>query len=132
MPGPTVEQIVDRAREIIRVRNYSRRTAKAYCGWIVRFLRFNRRRDPRTLDKDDITKFLTYLANQRKVSASTQNQAASALLFLCRRVLRKEIEKLLAGLAAIQDLAESNDRPEPADRGGLLASMFKEAVKYLP
>jgi integron integrase len=60
----------------------------------VRFLRFNRGRDPLTLGEDDISRFLTYLANQRKVSASTQNQAASALLFLCRRVFHKEIEKL--------------------------------------
>ena len=91
---PTAEQVVARAREIIRTKNYSRRTAKAYCGWIVRFLRFNRGRDPRTLGETEISRFLTYLANQRKVSASTQNQAASALLFLCRKVFRKEIERL--------------------------------------
>ena len=85
MSRPSSEQVVARAREIVRVRNYSRRTAKAYCGWIVRFLRFNRGRDPRTLDKGDIARFLTYLANQRRVSA---------LLFLCRHVFRKDIEKL--------------------------------------
>ena len=91
---PTAEEVVARTREIIRAKHYSRRTAKAYLGWIKRFLRFNPRRDPRTLGEEDISRFLSYLANQRKVSASTQNQAASALLFLCRKVFRKEIERL--------------------------------------
>jgi integron integrase len=74
--------------------NYSRRTAKAYVGWIVRFLRFNHDRDPRTLGEPEISRFLTYLANQCKVSASTQNQAASALLFMCRKVFHRDIERL--------------------------------------
>ena len=91
---PTAEEVIARAREIIRAKHYSRRTAKAYLGWIERFLRFNPRRDPRSLGEEEISRFLSYLANQRKVSASTQNQAASALLFLCRRVFRKEIERL--------------------------------------
>jgi integron integrase len=57
-------------------------------------LQFNRGRDPRELNEREISRFLTYLANQRKVSAVTQNQAASALLFLYRKVFRKEIERL--------------------------------------
>jgi integron integrase len=91
---PSSEQVVARTREIIQTKHYSRRTAKAYLGWIERFLRFNPRRDPRTLGEKEISQFLSYLANQRKVSASTQNQAASALLFLCRKVFRQEIERL--------------------------------------
>ena len=91
---PSTEEIVRRTREVIRARNYSRRTAKAYVGWIVRFLQFNRGRDPRELGEPEISRFLTYLANQRKVSAATQNQAASALLFLCRKIFHKKIERL--------------------------------------
>jgi len=86
--------VVERTREVLRTLNYSRRTAKAYVGWIVRYLRFNRDRDPRVLGEQEISRFLTYLANQRKVSASTQNQAASALLFLYRKVFRRDIERL--------------------------------------
>ena len=59
---PSTEEIVRRTREVIRTRNYSRRTAKAYVGWIVRFLQFNRERDPRELGEREISRFLTYLA----------------------------------------------------------------------
>jgi integron integrase len=91
---PSTGEVVRRTHEVIRARNYSRRTAKAYVGWIKRFLQFNRGRDPRELGEPEISRFLTYLANQRKVSSATQNQAASALLFLYRKVFRKEIERL--------------------------------------
>ena len=80
-------------REEIRRRNYSRRTEEAYVGWVRRFLRFHEMRHPREMGRDDVVAFLTHLATKRKVSASTQNQAASALLFLYRSVLRMDIEE---------------------------------------
>lgn len=85
--------LLGRMREEIRRRNYSRRTEEAYIGWVRRFLRFHEMRHPREMGRDDVVAFLTYLATKRKVSASTQNQAASALLFLYRAVLRMDIEE---------------------------------------
>ncbi len=76
-----------RVRQTIRARHYSRRTEKAYAGWIRRFLAFHDYRDPAALGATEVRAFLTHLATGQKVSASTQNQAFSALLFLFREVL---------------------------------------------
>ena len=70
-----------------RVRHLSPRTEKAYRGWIVRFVRYHGTRNPREMGQREIERFLTHLAVNRKVSASTQNQALAALLFLYRDVL---------------------------------------------
>ncbi|CAN5807973.1 integron integrase [soil metagenome] len=78
-------------RAAIRVHGYSRRTEKAYVGWIRRFVRFHDVRHPRELGEAEVSAFLTYLAVERNVSASTQNQALSAILFLYRKVLKIEL-----------------------------------------
>lgn len=65
----------------------SRRTEQAYVFWIRRYVLFHDRRHPQTMGADEVTRFLSSLAEERRVSASTQNQALSALLFLYRRVL---------------------------------------------
>jgi integron integrase len=80
-------KLLDRVREAIRVRHYSRRTEEACVHWIRRYVVFHRKAHPATLGADAISKFLTWLAVDRRVSASTQNQALSALLFLYREVL---------------------------------------------
>jgi integron integrase len=85
--GPAQPKLLDRVREAIRVRHYSRRTEEAYTHWIRRYVVFHRKAHPATLGADAISKFLTWLAVDRRVSASTQNQALSALLFLYREVL---------------------------------------------
>ena len=77
----------------IRRRNYSRRTEEAYVNWVRRFVRFHDMRHPREMGREEIVHFLSYLATERQVSTSTQNQAASAILFLYRFVLRIEVEK---------------------------------------
>ena len=74
-------------REKLRTRHMSYRTEQAYLHWARRFVRFHGRRHPRELGPADVEAFLTHLAVQRKVSASTQNQALQALLFLYRQVL---------------------------------------------
>jgi integron integrase len=76
------------------VRGYSRPTEKAYIAWVRRFVRFHGTRHPRELGEAEVTRFLTYLAVDRKVAASTQNQALSALLFLYRNVLGQELSWL--------------------------------------
>jgi integron integrase len=80
--------LLDRVRETVRLRHYSRRTEEAYATWIRRFIVFHGKRHPSQMGGDEIGGYLTYLAVERKVSASTQNQALSALLFLYRQVLR--------------------------------------------
>ena len=75
----------------IRARHYSRRTEKAYVGWTRRFVLFHGKRHPAEMGAPEITNFLTDLAVRGKVSASTQNQALSAILFLYRDVLGIEL-----------------------------------------
>jgi integrase len=88
-PGP---RLLDRVRQELRLRHRSRRTEEAYVGWIQRFILFNGKRHPSEMGEPEVTRFLTMLATRRNVSASTQNQAASALLFLYTRVLQQHID----------------------------------------
>lgn len=67
--------LLEVVRQRIRLKHYSHRTEKSYIHWIRRFVRFHNRRHPRELGKAEIEAFLTHLAVDRKVSASTQNQA---------------------------------------------------------
>lgn len=83
-----------RVRTAIRVRHYSYRTEQAYVGWIVRFIRFHRYRHPEEMGGAEVAAFLSDLAQRRQVSAATQNQALSALLFLYNAVLERPFEQL--------------------------------------
>jgi integron integrase len=87
-------KLLDQLREAIRARHYSIRTENAYCDWARRFILFHGKRHPREMAADEVTAFLTHLASERNVSASTQNQAKSALLFLYRQVLGIELSWL--------------------------------------
>lgn len=84
-------RLLDRVRDRIRFKHYSIRTEQAYVDWIRRFIRFDGNRHPAELGPGDIERFLTSLAVDRNVAASTQNQAQSALLFLYREVLAVEL-----------------------------------------
>jgi integron integrase len=84
-------RLLDRVRAEIRRLHYSSRTEKAYVRWINRFILFHGKRHPTEMGKEEITAFLTHLAVQSKVSASNQNQALSAILFLYRRILEMEM-----------------------------------------
>lgn len=88
-PSPRPPRLLDRVRHAIRTRHYSRRTEEAYVYWIREFILFQQKRHPDTMGALEISAYLTWLAVQRQVSASTQNQALSALLFLYREVLRR-------------------------------------------
>jgi integron integrase len=87
---PSGPKLLDRVREAIRLRHYSRRTEESYVAWIRRFIVFHGKRHPSELGGEEIGQYLVHLAVQRNVSASTQNQALSALLFLYRHVLGSE------------------------------------------
>lgn len=87
-------RLLDRVRQAVRTRHYSPRTEAAYVAWIKRYIFFHGKRHPDQMGTVEITQFLTSLATRRHVSASTQNQAFSALLFLYREVLGRELSGL--------------------------------------
>jgi site-specific recombinase XerD len=78
------KKLLDQVRDAIRLKHYSIRTEETYVDWIRRFILFHGKRHPRQMGTPEIEAFLTHLAVDRKVAASTQNQALSALLFLYR------------------------------------------------
>lgn len=84
-------KLLDEVRNSLRTQNYSYRTEKTYVNWIQKYILFHNKRHPKEMAEREINQFLTYLAVNRKVAASTQNQALSALLFLYKVILRKEI-----------------------------------------
>ncbi|MGA9115883.1 MAG: integron integrase [Bacteroidota bacterium] len=87
-------KLLDQVREALRSRHYSRRTESTYVHWIRRFVLFHGLRHPVRLAEPEINAFLTHLAVKEKVSASTQNQALSSLLFLYRHVVGREVGDL--------------------------------------
>lgn len=89
-----MSQVLDQTRDLIRLRHYSIRTEEAYLRWIIQFILFNDKRHPSEPGEAEITRFLTHLAVDRKISASTQNQAMSAMLFLYRDVLKEPLDWL--------------------------------------
>ncbi len=87
-------KLLEKVREEIRRRNYSYRTEQAYCNWIIRYIKSNGTVHPNNLGDIEVEQFLNDLANQKKVAASTQNQALAALVFLYKQVLHKKSLKL--------------------------------------
>lgn len=89
--SPESPKLLERLRAEIRVRHYSLRTEQAYVDWVRRFVLFHNKRHPKEMGPSELRDFLSHLAVDRNVSASTQNQAKSALLFLYREVLKIEL-----------------------------------------
>ncbi len=77
-------RLLDQVRNVLRRKHYSIRTEQSYVDWIKRFILFHGKRHPAQMGKVEVIAFLTHLAVQRNVAASTQNQALSAILFLYR------------------------------------------------
>jgi integron integrase len=90
-PGRLLDQLRDR----IRYLHYSHQTEKAYVYWARRYILFHNKRHPRDMGEEEISIFLNYLANTEKVSASTQNQALNALMFLYKEVLRLKLGEMI-------------------------------------
>lgn len=88
---PAAPRLLDQVREAIRTRHYSIRTEEAYLQWIRRFIFFHGKRHPAEMGAPELEAFLTHLAVERNVAASTQNQALSAILFLYRDVLHVQL-----------------------------------------
>ncbi len=87
-------RLIDQTRNVLRLHHYSIRTEENYIQWIKRFIFFHNKRHPKEMGEKEVSAFLTHLAVDKHVSASTQNQALSAVLFLYKRVLNIELEWL--------------------------------------
>src|SRR5262245_33207966 len=87
-------RLLDQLRAAIRTRHYSIRTEEAYVGWARRFILFHGKRHPRDMGEREVNQFLSHLAVKGRVSASTQNQALSAILSLYQKVLKKPLDWL--------------------------------------
>lgn len=92
MTTPRPAGLIQRYREELQVRHYARRTVNTYEQWLRRFLRFHGLRHPREMGSSEVNDFLNHLAVDLQVSASTQNQALSALLFLFRELFERDLE----------------------------------------
>jgi Phage integrase, N-terminal SAM-like domain len=81
-PNPPAQprKLLDRLRDALRLKQYSRRTEKSYCQWVRRFVVFHHLRHPQKMGAAEVAAFLTHLARDRHVAASTQNQAVEWLL----------------------------------------------------
>jgi len=90
-PTPPKPRLLDRVRAAVRARHFSYRTEEAYVAWIRRYVLFHGKRHPAEMGAPEITRFLTALAVEGRVAASTQTQALSALLFLYRHVLELDL-----------------------------------------
>ena len=89
--GRRPKRLLEQAREKLRAMHYSYRTEQAYLDWMKRYILFHGKRHPKEMGAGEIEAFVSYLANERGVSASTQTQALSALLYLYRHVLGIEM-----------------------------------------
>ncbi|MDH5786362.1 MAG: integron integrase [Chromatiales bacterium] len=121
-------RLLDQVRERCRVKHYSIRTETRYCDWIRRFILFHAKRHPSEMGKPEIETFLTDLAVRGNVSASTQNQALAAILFLYKEVLQLELPWL-------GDVTRAKRPPKlpvvltPSEAKALLAQL--DGVHYL-
>ena len=88
LPDSKPPKLLDRVRATLRLNGYSPRTEEVYVDWIKRFIRFHGVRHPQEMGADEVKAFLSHLATQMNVAASTQNQAFSTLLFLYQEVLK--------------------------------------------
>ncbi len=95
-----LKKLLDQVRDKIRLKNYSYETERSYVDWVKRFILFHEKRHPLEMGKAEIEAFLTYLAVEKDVAASTQNQALHALLFLYREVLVQPLDINLKAVRA--------------------------------
>lgn len=97
---PNSPKLLDQVRTVLRRQHYALRTEQAYVHWIIRFIHFHNMRHPQDMDTPDIEAFLNHLAVNQQVSASTQNQALSAILFLYKQIVDKPLSAKIEALRA--------------------------------
>jgi integron integrase len=91
LDGSKPKKLLDQVSETLRTKHYAYRTEQTYLDWIKRYIIFHKKRHPKDMGANEIREFIAYLATERKVAASTQNQALSAIIFLYRMVLEQDI-----------------------------------------
>jgi integron integrase len=96
------KKLLDQVRDTLRTKHYAYRTEESYLQWIRRFILFHDKRHPKDMGSSEVEAFLTHLAVEGNVAASTQNQALSALLFLYRYVLKQPLEDGIEAVRAKQ------------------------------
>ena len=84
-------KLLDQVREVIRKKHYSIRTEQAYIDWIKRYILFHQKWHPKDMGENEIARFISFLATEKNVAASTQNQALNAIVFLYKQVLHIEL-----------------------------------------
>ena len=89
---PKSVRLMDQVREVLRFHHYAYNTEKSYVSWILQYIRFHNKRHPKDMGKNEIESFLSFLAIKRNVSASTQNQALNAIVFLYKQVLNIDFD----------------------------------------
>ena len=99
---PKPRKLLDQVRDALRVKHYAYRTEATYVQWIRRFILFHNKRHPQEMGEAEVEAFLTHLAVNDNVAASTQNQALSALLFLYRYVLKQPLAESIDAVRARQ------------------------------
>ena len=87
-------KLLDQVRNSLRQRNYSYRTEQAYIGWIKRYILFHKKRHPKDMGEEEIGEYLTYLAVEKKVSPSTQNQALNSIMYLYKYILKIDLGEI--------------------------------------
>ncbi|NCJ06245.1 integron integrase [Synechococcales cyanobacterium C] len=102
MTPPQPRKLLDQVRDALRVRHYAYRTEETYVQWIRRYILFHGKRHPKDMAEPEVQAFLTHLAVEGNVAASTQNQALSALLFLYRYVLNQPLADSVDAVRARQ------------------------------
>jgi len=90
----TQPKLLNQLADAIRARHYSIRTEHAYVKWVKNFILFHNKRHPNEMGEKEISQYLTFLAVKRNVAVSTQNHASSAILFLYKHVLKREMSWL--------------------------------------
>ena len=118
-------KLLDEVRQLLRVRHYSLRTEEAYLAWIRRYILFHRKRHPRDLAENDVSAFLSSLAINGRVAASTQNQALSALLFLYKEVLQRQLA-FIGGVVRVKRPPKLPAVLSPAEVRAVLAQLKGE------
>ena len=103
-PVATPPRLLSQLRAVLRLAHYSQKTEAAYIRWTKQFVRFHGTRHPGELGADEVTQFLTWLATERRVAASTQAQALGALLFLYREVVKRPLGSLSGAVRAKQPI----------------------------
>lgn len=141
MPSPTVmkynpppkAKLLDRVRIDLRTKHYSSKTEESYTSWIKRFVLYNNKKHPDEMGNEEIQKFINYLAMERHVSSSTQNQALQGILYLYKNVLKKDVGWIsgIKNVKRIKHLPVIFSRTEAADIIKNLEGTIKLIVSLL-